>query len=129
MTMRSLAFGLAVNRMLFGAGFTLAPAKAARSWIGPVAGSAGGGVMIRAAGARDIALGAGAIAALRGYGEPRLWFAAHMLSDATDVVATWAARRELGPARSAYATAVGTASTVIAAAYLVDRARSLRPPA
>jgi hypothetical protein len=49
MDVRSLALGLAANRILFGAGFVLSPEKAAKSWIGPVAASAGGGVMIRAA--------------------------------------------------------------------------------
>jgi hypothetical protein len=121
---RSLALGLAANRILFGAGFMLSPEKAAKSWIGPVSASAGGGVMIRAAGARDLALGAGALLALRGYGNARPWFAGHLVADATDVVATWAARRELGPARSTYAILMGTASTAVAAAYLVDRARS-----
>ena len=129
MSTRSLALGLAANRILFGAGFMFSPEKAARSWIGPVAASAGGGVMVRAAGARDVALGAGALAALRGYTDPRPWLAAHLVSDATDVAATWAARRELGPARSLYAITVAGASTAIAAAYLVGHTRAPRHPA
>jgi hypothetical protein len=118
LTVRQLATGLASNRILFGLGFVLVPAKAARSWIGPVAGRPGGEVMVRAAGARDLALGVGALSALRSGADARPWFAAHLASDATDFAATWAARRDLGPGRSAYALFMAGASTAIAAAYL-----------
>jgi hypothetical protein len=126
LTVRQLATGLAANRVLFGLGFVLAPAKAARSWIGPVAGRPGGEVMVRAAGARDLALGVGALSALRSGADARPWFAAHLASDATDFAATWAARGTLGPARSAYALFMAGASSAIAAAYL---ARSDSGPA
>jgi hypothetical protein len=122
MDRRSLALGLAVNRILFGAAFLLSPERAAGSWIGSVAGSGGGEVMVRATGARDLALGAGALATLRGSGDARPWFAAHLVSDATDAAATWVARRELGAARTAYAMFMGGASAAIAAAYLADPA-------
>jgi hypothetical protein len=118
LTVRQLATGLASNRILFGLGFVLVPAKAARSWIGPVASRPGGEVMVRAAGARDLALGVGALSALRSGADARPWFAAHLASDATDFAATWAARRDLGPGRSAYALFMAGASTAIAAAYL-----------
>jgi uncharacterized protein (DUF1501 family) len=129
MDTRSLALGLAANRVLFGTAFLVAPERAARSWIGRAAASAGGGVMVRAAGARDLALGAGALAALRGSADARPWLAAHLVSDAADAAATWAARRELGTARTAYAMFMGCASAAIAAGYLVDRATSSTPPA
>jgi hypothetical protein len=79
--------------------------------------------MIRAAGARDVGLGAGALAALRGYSNPGRW-SRPTSCDATDVVATRAARRELGPARSLYAIAVWSASTAVAAAYLIGQAKA-----
>jgi hypothetical protein len=119
---------LSVNRILFGAGFLLGPEKAAKSWIGPAAATAGGGVMVRAAGARDLALGVGAFAALRGEGDARPWLAAHLFSDATDLVATWAARQELGAARTSYAMFMAGASTAVAAAYLVEHAGPSAPP-
>jgi hypothetical protein len=128
LTVRQLATGLASNRILFGLGFMLVPAKAAQSWIGPVAGRPGGEVMVRAAGARDLALGVGALSALRSGADARPWFAAHLVADATDFAATWAARRALGPARSAYALFMAGASTAIAAAYLA-RAGSAPEPA
>jgi len=126
---RSLALGLAVNRVLFGAAFLVSPERAAGSWIGPVAESGGGGVMVRATGARDLALGAGALAALRGPGDARPWFAAHLLADATDAAATWVARRELGAVRTAYAMFMGSASAAIAAGYLANRPTSFERPA
>lgn len=128
MDTRSLALGLAANRVLFGAAFLVVPGRAAKSWIGPAAASAGGGVMVRAAGARDLALGAGALAALRGAADARPWLAAHLVSDATDAAATWAARRELGIARTAYAMFMASASAAIAAGYLVDRANRAADP-
>ena len=114
----TLATGLACNRILFGLGFLAAPRRASRSWIGWPADTAGAQVMVRAAGARDLALGAGALAALRSQADARPWFAAHLMSDAADFAATWAARRELGAFRSAYALFMAGASTAVAAAYL-----------
>jgi hypothetical protein len=114
----TLARGLALNRTLFGAGFLLSP-RSARTWIGPFAGTPGGRILTMALGARDLALGLGALAAL-GRGRPaRAWFAGHLVADATDVVATWRERRELHPASAAYALAVAGAATAIAAAYVL----------
>jgi len=117
-TARQLAIGLASNRVLFGIGFMAAPAKAASGWIGPVASRPGSQVMIRAAGARDLALGLGALAAFISGSDARPWLAAHLASDPGDFAATWAARRDLGRARSAYALFMTGASTAVAAAYL-----------
>jgi hypothetical protein len=121
----TLATGLACNRILFGLGFVAVPHRAAQSWIGSSAKTPGGQVMVRAAGARDLALGVGALAALRSNADARPWFAAHLISDAADLVATWAARSELGPLRTAYALSMAGASTAIAAAYL---ARAVAEP-
>jgi hypothetical protein len=85
--------------------------------------------MVRAAGARDLALRTGALAALRRSTDARPWFAAHLVADATDAAATWAARRELGAARTIYAMFMGTASAAIAASYLLDQAASSKPGA
>lgn len=91
LTVRQLATGLASNRILFGLGFVLVPAR--RQGVGSA----------RRQAAR-----------------------AHLASDATDFAATWAARRDLGRGRSAYALFMAGASTAIAAAYL---ARSGSDPA
>jgi hypothetical protein len=120
-SVRALGTALACNRILFGIGFVLAPERAARSWIGPPAGTAGGRVMVRATGARDLALGAGALSTLRADADARPWFAAHLVSDAVDLAATWAARDELGPWRTAYALAVAGVSVAIAATCVASK--------
>ena len=87
MELRTLATGLAVNRILFGVNFVAAPAQAGRSWIGgPAARRPATGVFGRALGARDLALGLGALYALRaGDDEARRWMAAHAIPTAS----TW----------------------------------------
>jgi hypothetical protein len=62
-TVRTLATGLAVNRPLFGASFMAATERSSRSWISIDAATGGGRVMTRATGARDLALGVGALRA------------------------------------------------------------------
>jgi hypothetical protein len=117
-SVRALATGLAVNRMLFGAGFILAPERSARGWISIDAATGGGRLMTRATGARDLALGLGALRALRSGADARAWFAAHLVSDATDFAATWAERRELPAPAVAFALTMAGASTAVSAAYL-----------
>ena len=120
MNVRQLATGLAVNRLLFGASFVAAPERSSRSWISIDAATGGARVMTRATGARDLALGLGALRALRSGADARPWFAAHLVSDATDLLATWAERRELPAPSVAYALTMASASTAIAAVYLAS---------
>jgi hypothetical protein len=119
-SLRTLATGLASCRIAFGLGFLAVPGRAAGGWIGPAANDAGGQVMIRATGARDLVLGVGGLRALREGRDERAWFTAQLVSDATDFVATWLARRELGPARSAFALVMAGGSSAIASAYLAS---------
>src|SRR5437764_9543165 len=97
MTVRQLATGLALNRCAFGVGYLLAPARTGRGWIGAVAAHPATRVFTRALGARDLALGLGALRALCSGddGEARAWLAAHALADGADLLATQAARRSL----------------------------------
>jgi hypothetical protein len=61
-----LARGLALNRISFGIGLTLAPGLYARTWVGSDAAREDTTkVLARALGARDLALGAGGLLALR----------------------------------------------------------------
>jgi hypothetical protein len=126
-----LATGLALNRIAFGTGLLLSPERSGRTWIGRAAMDPGGQVFARAIGARDLALGLGALAALRGGRPARAWLAAHLVSDAADFVATWAARRSIPRAAAAYALLMAGGSTGIAAAYLLggDGPRADAPPA
>ena len=112
---RKLATGLAANRVLFGIGFLAAPASAGRSWIGKPARLRQTQVFTRALGVRDLVLGAGALAALADdRADPRPWFAAQAVADATDLIATLAAARALP--RSGYRFALATAGTSTAVA-------------
>jgi hypothetical protein len=109
---KGLAVAMALNRTAFGLNYLLRPGQARQSWIGRAAGKAG------SQGARDIALGAGALrAAARGTPpELRAWMAGHALSDGADLVATWAARRRLPRRRARLAMTIAGVSTLAAAA-------------
>jgi hypothetical protein len=115
---RIMAGGLAVNRIAFGLNYVLRPESAAPSWIGRTAKKPATQVMTRSQGIRDVALGGGALLALA-RGEPleaRIWVAGHALADATDFVATWAARDRLPRRGSRLALTVAGLSTIVAAA-------------
>ena len=115
-----LARGLAINRISFGAGLILAPGLYARSWVGgDAAGEGSTKLLARALGARDLALGAGGLIALRDgdTARARRWFAAQGMTDAVDLAATLAARDIPLPARI-FAAVMAAGSTAIAAAYV-----------
>jgi hypothetical protein len=118
-SLRTLATGLAVNRILFGVNFVVAPARAGRSWVGGrAARRPATGVFGRALGARDLALGAGALGALHGGDDAaaRAWMAAHAVADGVDLLATLAARRDLPSGPAAFALVMAGGSTAIGAA-------------
>jgi hypothetical protein len=111
----ALAKGLALNRVGFGLAYLIDPRRAGEGWIGPRARERPATVLTRALGARDLALGAGALLALRrNPRSARPWFAAHAVADASDLAATLAARE--GLPRQGYTFALGMAavSTAIA---------------
>jgi hypothetical protein len=117
-TVRALATALAVNRCAFGAGYLLAPGTAGAGWIGGVARDPRTAVFTRALGARDLALGLGALRTLRSGDDPqaRAWFAGHALSDGADLAATLLARRALPAKGAAFAAVMAAVSTAIAIA-------------
>lgn len=108
MDVESLAHGLAMNRISFGAGLVLAPGLYGRTWIGSGAKDARAQVLARALGARDLVLGAGGLQALRAGDRQRArrWFAAQGVSDAVDLVATRLAGDHLPRPARAFATAM-----------------------
>src|SRR4051794_6338496 len=112
---KTLAGGLALSRVLFGANYLIKPAQARTSWIGRAAKKPGAQVMIRSQGARDVALGAGALQAVVRDSELRPWMLAQALADGADVVATWVARDDLPKRRANAALAVAGISTAVAA--------------
>ena len=85
---RAAAVAVAGLRIAYGAALALAPASTGTKWIGRDGRRPATGVALRALGAREVALHAGAAAAAV-RGEPvRLWFLASMLGDFTDMAAT-----------------------------------------
>lgn len=88
-TARKAATGLAGLRVAIGALAWLAPKFALRPWVGAtVANEAGGRLLGRSLGARDIALGAGAILAERHDTPVRGWIEGGALADLGDLIAT-----------------------------------------
>jgi hypothetical protein len=106
---RDLLTPLNAGRIALGAALVARPEAATSMWVGRDGSRPGGRVLARALGARDTALGAGTLAALRG-GQPTTpWVLGGLLCDATDLLATHAARERLprGAAPLIYALAGG----------------------
>jgi hypothetical protein len=92
------AAAVALGRTALGVAALVSPTLIARPWVGEVSGPALR-VLGRALGGRDLALGLGALAALRqDTGAGAAWVGAGALSDSLDVLATLTAWRELPPA-------------------------------
>jgi hypothetical protein len=122
--LRRGATAVAAGRVGIGMAALAWPSLPARPWVGAAADDLAARVFGRALGARDLALGLGALAALQGQaaetGPARTWFAAGALSDALDVVATLSAWRELPKfTRWLVVASAGAAAVVGATAALV----------
>jgi hypothetical protein len=118
MVIRVAATALAANRVLFGLGYLIAPKRTAAGWIGKTGKRDSSTVLTRALGARDLALGAGALAELttNDTARARRWFAAHALADGADLFATLRARDDLPTSGFRFGAAMAGASTAIALA-------------
>ncbi len=125
--LRQGARAVAAGRVALGLTALVWPSVPARPWVGAAADDVAARVFGRALGARDLALGLGALAALQGpagrAGSASAWVAAGALSDALDVVASLSSWREL-PRVSRWlvvASAGGAALTGGAGALAVRR--------
>lgn len=125
---RVLAAGLSLNRVGFGLVYLLAPARGGQGWIGRVACDPATQVFIRGHGARDVALGGGAIVALwrRDVRVARGWMTAQAIADGSDVYATLVSRRRLPSSAFRFALVMTSASTVVGAASAVRLAATDR---
>ncbi len=123
--LRHAATAVAVGRVGLGVAALVSPSVPARPWVGSSADELGAQVFGRALGARDLALGLGALAALRkapsGPRPAGAWYAAGALSDALDLAVTAAAwprlprkTRWLIAASAGGAAIVGAAGTLAA---------------
>jgi hypothetical protein len=89
------AAAVSAARVALGVTALAFPSAVARPWLGTARDDLAARVLGRALGARDIALGLGALAALRSGGPARHWLAAGALSDALDIASSLAAWQEL----------------------------------
>ncbi|MEA2411161.1 MAG: hypothetical protein QOC77_1722 [Thermoleophilaceae bacterium] len=119
---RKAAVGVAALRIAYGVALVVAPARTTRSWLGSDAARAGTGVALRALGAREVAIHAGAVAAALGGGAVRPWLVASIGGDCSDVVATFGAGSGLpaGAALKTLAVAGGSAALSAAVIAAVD---------
>ena len=95
---RALARSLALARMGIGAAFLASPRGLVSTWTGERADD-GAALAGRSLGGRDLALGAGLLAALTRAGDARAWLAAGAAADAFDALGSLSALRSTGRAR------------------------------
>jgi hypothetical protein len=91
MTGRDLGRAMSLARVGIGLVILAAPERVARGWVGSDGSRGSAQVLIRGVGARDLALGAGTLAALQAGDPVRRWLWAGVLADGADLVATLAA--------------------------------------
>jgi hypothetical protein len=117
MNERSLGSAFAFVRLAIGGVVLLAPGVVSR-WIGPRAGEPPVKTLTRSLGARDVALGAGLLAALDRGEAAGPWLRAGVVADATDLVATLVALRHL-PRAGALAAAAAAGGGVLVGTRLL----------
>lgn len=107
------------GRILIGSAFVAAPGKAGEGWVGDTA-LADGGVMARAFGARDVALGVATIIAEREERGLAPLLAVGVMVDAVDCLATLAAGDRI-PSQARALTATLAAAATLNGALLLAR--------
>jgi hypothetical protein len=115
---RRLALLVAVGRTALGVTALATPSLPLRPWVGERAHDKGALVLARALGARDLALGLGAVLAVRHDAPLRGWVEAGGLADSGDVLCTLAAFRYL-PKAGRWAVLTAAAGSAFAA-YLAS---------
>ena len=121
---RQAAAAWAALRIALGVTALRKPRMASRAWVGPDASRGLTPVVLgRAAGGRDLALGAGAVACALTGAPLRPWVLAGGGADAVDAVATWLGGPDLPPWRRTLVTVASAASalTAVFLATQVDR--------
>ena len=116
---------LAASRIALGVSAVVSPRLAATPWVGWSSTHPAGEVLGRAAGARDIALGAGALLAVsQGPRAERTWVGLAAFCDVVDAVTTAATWRRLpSPGRLLVGAAAAGAAVVGVAAVAVTPGR------
>jgi hypothetical protein len=115
---RKAAVAVAAFRIAYGAALAAAPARTTKSWLGPDAARPAAGVALRALGAREIVLHAGAVAAALGDAPVRPWLLASIGGDCADIASTFAARSGVPDGSAVKTLAVAGGSAALSAAVL-----------
>jgi hypothetical protein len=115
---RALLAQLSAGRIAIGAGLVARPDLVTSGRVGRDGERPGGRVLARALGARDAALGAGTLAALQARQPTTPWVLAGLLCDATDLLATHAARHRLPRAAAPMIYVLAGGALVVGAASL-----------
>jgi hypothetical protein len=129
--LRRGAVAVAAGRVALGVTALAWPSVPARPWVGASAGDVTARVFGRALGARDLALGLGALAALQGpaadSGQAAVWVGAGALSDALDVAASAASWSEL-PRLTKWLVAASAGGAALAGAAAAVALAAAREP-
>jgi hypothetical protein len=107
-------------RIGYGAMLIAAPQRVTRRWLGTALPPTQ--VALRALGARETVLHAGALAATLSGASPRPWLAGSIIGDLTDIAATRAARDQLPTGSAAATLAVAGASALVTAVLMATPA-------
>jgi hypothetical protein len=114
---------VAAGRICFGLAMMSSPSRVTGRWLGRDAGGAGTRVVTRCLGARDLALGVGALAAAESQLRP--WVAAGIVADTADLVATATGGESLPLAGRLLTGALASGGAALGVMSLAG----LRPPA
>ena len=111
MDVRTIITAIAGIRVAIGSALFIAPRTAATPWVGESAASGGGQMALRGLGARDVALGMGALMTRDDPGANRAWIEAGVAADLADATAAALAAKDR-PA-SAVGLTIGVATTAV----------------
>jgi hypothetical protein len=115
-TARDLARGYGAGRAAIGVALLIAPRTLGRVWLGRVAATPSGAVVMRSLAIRDVVIG---MIAIHTVDHPEVgprWQRTCAVTDAVDLVATAAARPRLPPVGSALVMAIAAGGAVTGAA-------------
>ena len=113
MEARDLALGLAGGRIAIGVASLLAPGLVGRAMMGAKGDSGGMRLLLRVVGARDLALGIGALVALDRDAPVRGWLRASAVVDTLDAAGILLVRRHLRPIVFPAAAGAATAGALL----------------
>jgi hypothetical protein len=113
MEARDVAVGLSGGRIAIGVVSLLVPGVVGRTMMGSDGDSGGRRLLLRAVGARDLALGVGVLAALDRGAPVRGWLRASAVADGLDAAGSLLARRHLRPTVFPAAAGAATAGVLL----------------